>query len=63
MRKFKLHPKVACVNTIHGLCEDHNKELKESDFPKGNADKFVKLGFLIEIDKPKPKKVEKVEKK
>lgn len=56
MRKFKLHPKVAVVNANFGLCEDHNKELKESDFPEGNAEILLNKGFLIEIKEKEKKK-------
>ena len=55
MKKYNLHPKVSCVNTVHGLVQDHKKELTEKDFPKGNAEKLVKKGFLVEVAKPKAK--------
>ena len=59
MRKFKLNPICMCVNTAFGLCEDHNRELKESDFPEGNADKLVKNGHLVEIIEKKEVKEKK----
>jgi hypothetical protein len=63
MRKFKLHPKVAVVNANFGLCEDHERELKESDFPSGNAGILLEKGFLIEIkEKEKEKKKEETKK-
>lgn len=65
MRKFKLKPIVACVNTKHGLVRDHSMELKETDFPEGRVDKLIEGGFLIEIvkeTKPEKEKVEKAKK-
>ena len=59
MRKFKLNPICMCVNTAFGLCEDHNRELKETDFPKGRAVQLVKTGHLVEVIE---KKVEKKKK-
>lgn len=57
MRMFKLNPMCACVNTAFGLCEDHNRELKEIDFPQGRAEQLVKSGHLVEIiEKKKEKK-------
>ena len=56
MRKFKLNPKCMCVNTAFGLCEDHNREIKETDFPKGNAEILLKKGYLVEIIEKKAEK-------
>lgn len=63
MKKYKLNDKVACVNTNFGICEDHKKELKDTDFPKGRADELEKKGFLVEVKKAEKKTEKKAEKK
>lgn len=62
-KKYKLHPKVSCINTVHGVVKDHKKELKETDFPEGNAAKLVKAGYIVEVGKPKAEPKAKKEEK
>lgn len=49
MRKFKIHPDVACCAYKSGVLHDKTREYPETMWPEGEAMERVKRGFLIEV--------------
>lgn len=50
MRRFEIHPDVNCVNSNKGTLEDKNRTYPEDYWSEGEADEYVKAGFIVEVE-------------
>lgn len=50
MRRFEIHPDVNCVNAKSGTLYDKSKSYTEDHWNEGEADDYVKTGFLVEVE-------------
>lgn len=53
MRKFKIHPNVACCSYRSGVLHDKNREYPETMWAEGEAMDKVKKGFLVLVTEKK----------